>query len=83
MGAELQAILKRNFNMSDSYRELVTEEILAWHQQEIAKAKEQVRNNIIEDVQVNQKGQFEEDSTGNVCWYLDDLIETLKERESS
>lgn len=35
-----------------------------------------------ERVQVNQKGQFEEDSTGNVCWYLDDLVEALKEMEA-
>ena len=35
-----------------------------------------------ERVQVNQKGQFEEDSTGTVCWYLDDLVEALKELEA-
>lgn len=50
-------------------------------QQEIAKAKEQERSKIIEEVQVNQNGQFEEDSTGNVCWYLDVLVETLKEHK--
>lgn len=35
-----------------------------------------------ERVQVNQKGQFEEDGTGSVCWYLDDLVEALKELEA-
>ena len=32
---------------------------------------------IIEFISRNQKGQFENGS-GNVCWYLDDLIEMLK-----
>ena len=35
-----------------------------------------------ERVQVNQKGQFEQDGTGTVCWYLDDLVEALKELEA-
>ena len=62
-------------------RSQALKELEAILQQEIAKAKEQERNNIIEYVQVNQKGQFEEDSTGSVCWYLDDLVEALKEHK--
>lgn len=31
-------------------------------------------------VQTNQKGQFEED-TGEICWYLDDLLSALTKLE--
>ena len=47
---------------------------------ELAKAKGEERERIIEFVQINQKGTFTDDG-GNDCWYIDDLVNSLKEKK--
>ena len=66
------------FQNEDSRIERLHKEIESIIRNEKLKLLAEVR----ERVQVNQKGQFEQDGTGTVCWYLDDLVEALKELEA-
>ena len=66
----------------ESQRELMTFELARYIDAIIRTEKLKLLAEVRERVQVNQKGQFEEDSTGTVCWYLDDLVEALKELEA-
>lgn len=35
------------------------------------------KEDVLEAIETNQKGQFEDDA-GHICWYLDDLVSAIK-----
>lgn len=55
-------------HVADQIREII-------HQAALAE-----RERIVELVQINQKGQFD-DGAGNICWYLDDLLKALEDNK--
>lgn len=46
----------------------------------ITQTQQETLEEVLRDIETNQKGQFEDDA-GNICWYLDDLVKTIKQRK--
>ena len=44
----------------------------------VQELKDKLYQLLLDELSVNQKGQFEDDA-GHICWYLDDLQEALKQ----
>jgi len=42
----------------------------------ILEAQQELMDEIKQNISMNQKGQFENDG-GAICWYLDDLIQSI------
>ena len=73
-------IMSNNDVYDESQNGEATKALKSFIRTELAKAKGEERERIIEFVQINQKGTFTDDG-GNDCWYIDDLVNSLKEEK--
>ena len=66
------------FQSTNESFEVFLKNVEGYIEKVIKEEREKMSERLKEEININQKGQFEDDA-GNICWYLDDLNKKIKD----